>query len=73
MSYILQRSELRDIHEKAVAGQRISPADAVRLLRSTDLTAVGAIADQVNTRRNGLRASYILNRYINYSNYCILS
>lgn len=73
MSYILQRSELRDIHEKAVAGQRISPADAVRLLRSSDLTAVGAIADQVNTRRNGLRASYILNRYINYSNYCILS
>ena len=24
-------------------------------------------------RKNGNRASYIINRYINYSNYCILS
>ena len=27
----------------------------------------------MNQRRNGPRASYIINRYINYSNYCILS
>ncbi len=26
-----------------------------------------------NQRKNGNRASYIINRYINYSNYCILS
>src|SRR5262245_33822408 len=69
----MQRSDLRDLYHKVVAGERISESDASRLLESKDLNAVGAIADFVNRRRNGHRASYILNRYINYSNYCILS
>src|SRR5213595_4063738 len=73
MSFFLQRSELRDIEDKVVAGQRISEADALRLFESKDLNAIGAIADFANQRKNGRRASYIINRYINYSNYCILS
>src|SRR5436190_19696016 len=73
MSFFLQRSELRDIEDKVVAGQRISEADALRLFESKDLNAIGAIADFANQRKNGHRASYIINRYINYSNYCILS
>src|SRR2546421_953491 len=73
VNFFVQRSELRDIHEKVVAGQRISEADALRLFESKDLNALGAIADFANQRRNGHRASYIINRYINYSNYCILS
>src|SRR3989454_4504408 len=73
MNFFVQRSELRDLHDKIAAGERISEADALRLFESKDLNAVGAIADFANQRRNGLRASYIINRYINYSNYCILS
>jgi len=73
MKFFLERSELRDIYDKVVAGERISEADALRLFESKDLNAVGAIADFVNQRRNGPRASYIINRYINYSNYCIPS
>jgi len=73
VSFFLQRSELRDLYDKVVAGQRISESDAVRLFQSQDLNALGAIADLVNQRKNGNRASYIINRYINYSNYCILS
>jgi aminodeoxyfutalosine synthase len=69
----MQRSQLRDLYDKVVAGERISDADALRLFESKDLNAVGAIADFVNQRKNGRRASYIINRYINYSNYCILS
>src|SRR5207253_9243130 len=72
-SFFLERSELRDIYHKVVAGERISDADGLRLFESKDLNAVGAIADFVNQRKNGPRASYIINRYINYSNYCILS
>ena len=49
-----------------VAGERISEADALRLFETKDLNALGAIADFVNQRKNGLRASYIVNRYINY-------
>ena len=73
MQFFVQRSELRDLYEKVAAGQRISEADALRLFESKDLNAVGAIADLARQRKVGRRASYIVNRYINYSNYCILS
>jgi aminodeoxyfutalosine synthase len=73
MNFFIQRSELRDLYDKVVAGERISEADALRLFESKDLNAVGAIADFVRQRKVGNRASYIINRYINYSNYCILS
>jgi aminodeoxyfutalosine synthase len=64
---------LQDIRQKVVAGERLTPDDGLRLFRTRDLNALAALADFANRRRNGLRASYILNRYINYSNYCILS
>ena len=56
-----------------MAGERITEVDALRLFESKDLNAVGAIADFARERKVGPRASYIINRYINYSNYCILS
>lgn len=73
MDFFIQRGPLRDVYDKVVAGGRLDEADALRLFETKDLNALGAIADFANRRRNGLRASYILNRYINYSNYCILS
>ncbi|MGH7989422.1 MAG: aminofutalosine synthase MqnE, partial [Limisphaerales bacterium] len=73
MNFFIQHSELRDIYDKAVAGERISEADALRLFESKDLNALGAIADFVRQKKIGNRASYIINRYVNYSNYCILS
>lgn len=73
MNFFVQKSELRDIYDKVVAGERISEADALRLFETKDLNAVGAIADFARQRKVGNRASYIVNRYINYSNYCILS
>ena len=73
MQFFVQRSELRDLYDKVAAGQRVSEADALRLFESRDLNAVGAIADLARQRKVGHRASYIINRYINYSNYCILS
>ncbi len=65
--------ELRPIHEKLAVGARLSEADALALYASPDLNAVGALADLVRARKNGDRATYLLNRYINYSNVCILS
>ena len=73
MDFFIQRSELRDIYDKVVAGERISDADALRLFESKDINALGAIADFVRQRKVGNHASYIVNRYVNYSNYCILS
>jgi aminodeoxyfutalosine synthase len=73
MNFFVQHSELRDLYDKVAAGERISEADALRLFESKDLNAVGAIADLARQKKIGNRASYIINRYINYSNYCILS
>ena len=73
MNFIIQHRELRDIYDKVVANERITDADALRLFESKDLNAVGAIADFVRRRKVGNRASYIVNCYVNYSNYCILS
>src|SRR5271169_6351332 len=73
MNFFVQRSGLRDIYDKVVADERISESDALRLFESKDLNAVGAIADLARQKKVGNRASYVINRYINYSNYCILS
>jgi aminodeoxyfutalosine synthase len=73
VQFFVQHSQLRDLYDKVSAGQRISEADALRLFESKELNAVGAIADLARRRKVGARASYIINRYINYSNYCILS
>src|SRR3989441_1859049 len=73
MNFFVQRSELRDLYDKVSARERISEADALRLFESKDLNTVGAIADLARQRKVGNYASYIINRYINYSNYCILS
>lgn len=73
MNHFLTQPDLADLHDKIVAGERIDEADALRLFECKDSNAVGALADLVNRRKNKGRASYIVNRYINYSNYCILS
>ena len=64
---------LRPIYEKVVTAERINDQEAVQLYRTTDINALGLIANVIRERKNGNRATYILNRYINYSNICILS
>jgi aminodeoxyfutalosine synthase len=71
--FFVRHSSLKDIYEKVSAGERINEAEALRLFESRDLNALGAIADLARQRKVGDAATYILNRYINYSNYCILS
>jgi aminodeoxyfutalosine synthase len=73
VNFFFKNSELSGIYAKVETGQRISEAEAGRLFESKDLNGLGAMADIVCRRKNGNRASYIVNRYINYSNYCILS
>jgi aminodeoxyfutalosine synthase len=73
MNLSLIPTDLRSIAEKVEGQQRLSEADAAQLYRSTDLNALGVMASAVRQRKNGNVATYILNRYINYSNLCILS
>jgi len=73
MNYTLIPKELRPIAEKIEAASRISERDALILYRSNDLNALGMLANVVRERKNGNFATYIHNRYINYSNICVLS
>src|SRR2546425_9200486 len=73
MNYLLIPKELKPIAGKVETRQRISEADALTLYCSNDLNALGMIANVVRERKNGNYATYIHNRYINYSNICVLS
>ena len=73
MKLSLIPATLRSIAEKIDLNERISDDDALQLYRSNDLNALGIMASAVRERKNGNVATYILNRYINYSNICVLS
>ncbi|MEM9644166.1 MAG: CofH family radical SAM protein, partial [Planctomycetota bacterium] len=64
-------SSIRDILDKAVEGERLTSADGLRLLKSHDLAAIGAAADQVSRRMHPeTYRTYNVDRNINYTNVC---
>ena len=61
-----------DVLEKALGGERISDEDAISLLRSRDLVAVGRVANEVRNRLNDpSRVTFIVDRNLNYTNVCV--
>jgi len=57
--------------EGAVAGRRLQPAEAVALLESRNLAAIGRAADAVSRRMHpGPFRTYNIDRNINYTNIC---
>jgi cyclic dehypoxanthinyl futalosine synthase len=60
-----------EILERALGGERISEADAVELLRSRDLVAIGRAAQQIRERKTDpTRITFIVDRNLNYTNVC---
>ncbi|MDP9160022.1 MAG: aminofutalosine synthase MqnE [Acidobacteriota bacterium] len=62
---------LRAIHEKVVANERLSFEDAVTLYRSSDILAVGWLANAVRERLHGDKTYFNVNRHINPTNVCV--
>lgn len=59
------------ILERAIEGERISAADALQLLQSHDLAAIGRAADAVSRRLHPESyRTYNIDRNINYTNIC---
>lgn len=73
MNLSLIPNDLQPIAEKVDNRRRITDSEALQLYRSNDLNALGIMASTVREQKNGNIATYILNRYVNYSNLCILS
>lgn len=57
--------------DKAVAGERLTPEEGVRLIESHDLAALGRAADEVSCRLHPESyRTYSIDRNINYTNIC---
>ena len=64
-------TNVRDILDKAIAGERLLPEDGLALLESHDLAAIGSAADQVSRRMHPEPyRTYNVDRNINYTNVC---
>ncbi len=61
---------LQDIYEKVESGARLTFDDGVRLFRSRELMAVGALANRVRERKNGRAAYFVRNMHLNPTNVC---
>jgi cyclic dehypoxanthinyl futalosine synthase len=58
--------------EKALDGERITAEEAVALLESRDLVAVGRAANELRGRRTDPdRITFIIDRNLNYTNVCV--
>lgn len=53
------------------AGERLSAEDGLRLYETSDLLAVGRLANELRERLNADRTHYVVNRHINYTNVCV--
>jgi aminodeoxyfutalosine synthase len=67
---LADRAGLRDVWHKVEARRRLNEADAVALLESPDLLALGAMADVARRRLAGDDVFFICNRHINHTNVC---
>ncbi len=65
-----RRAGLSHVWDKVFDGRRLSGADARDVLVSSDLIAIGALADYVRRRAVGDDVYFIANRHINHTNVC---
>jgi cyclic dehypoxanthinyl futalosine synthase len=61
-----------EVLDKALDGERITDAEALTLLESRDLLAIGRAAEELRARRTDPgRITFIVDRNINYTNICV--
>ena len=64
-------SQVREILDRALSGERLSASDCTDLLQSHDIAAIGDAADEIRQRRHPTNVvTYIIDRNINYTNVC---
>src|SRR5712691_4461596 len=65
--------DVRRILDRVLDGHEVSIDDALVLagVRGRDLTAVGAVADEMRRRQAGDVVTFVVNRNVNFTNVCI--
>ena len=73
MSHIFQTDDprLAPIAAKVQAGERLAEADALTLYASSDILAIGWMANFIREKRHGDRTFFNVNRHINPTNVCV--
>src|SRR5690242_1107620 len=70
MSVVVSKTE--EILDRVLSGERLTDEDAVELLRSRDLVAVGRAANELRNRlHNPDEVTFIIDRNLNYTNVCV--
>jgi len=67
----LHKSNIGDILENSLNGQRPDPEDCLRLLESNDVHLIGLISGHLTRKQFGKKASFVNNIILNYTNVCI--
>ncbi|MGB7202441.1 MAG: aminofutalosine synthase MqnE [Pyrinomonadaceae bacterium] len=62
---------LIDIADKVEDGERLTFDDGMSLYQTSDLNALGKLADTVRRRKHGLVTYYNVNRHFNHTNICV--
>ncbi len=70
METLLKDAGFEDIHTKLKTGERLTLDDGRRLYTTSNIIALGYLANMVRERINGNQAFFIYNQHINYSNIC---
>src|SRR6202451_3226757 len=73
MEVVIDDSRLKPILEKVEAGQLLSDEDGVALYRTSDILAVGYMANLVRERLHGSLTYFNVNRHINPTDVCVAS
>src|ERR1700704_2753047 len=73
MQVVIDDPRLRPIRERVEAGVRLSFDDGVALYRTTDILALGYLANMVRERLHGDTTYFNVNRHINPTDVCVAS
>jgi aminodeoxyfutalosine synthase len=73
MQVVIEDRRLVPIREKVEAGQRLSLEDAVALYQTSDILALGYMANLVRERLHGDTTYFNVNRHINPTDVCVAS
>ena len=73
MQVHFEDTRLNPIRERVEAGERLSASDGLVLNRTSDLLALGYMANIVRERLHGSRTYFNVNRHINPTDVCVAS
>src|SRR5512144_847595 len=70
---VFRDPRLLPVWERVQAGERLTREDGLLLFETHDLHGLGRLADLAKSRRHGDHVFFVMNRYVNPTNVCVLA